>query len=201
MPSSADAGDAEALRRKWDERHGEANCWPDPAAVLVENRHLLPTRGQALDLACGLGASTLFLARAGLEVWAWDLSSVAIAALRARAGAEGIVVHAEVRDLLRAPPEPARFDLILVSHFLERALCPAIAAALRPGGLLFYQTFAREAVSDRGPANPAYRPGPNELLRLFPGLIARFYREEGQVGDPGRGTRDIVQLVGQWQRP
>ncbi|WP_240905903.1 hypothetical protein [Thiorhodococcus mannitoliphagus] len=75
-----------------------------------------------------------------------------------------------------------------------------MAAALRPGGLLLYQTFSREAVTDRGPSNPDYRLAPNELLRLFPGLIVRAYRDEGCVGDTRRGTRDIAFLVAQAPR-
>lgn len=197
MPSAETAEETEALRRRWEDRYREAARLPEPAGVLVENRHLLPARGRALDLACGLGTNALFLARIGLEVWAWDLSAVAIAALQARAVAEGLGVHAEVRDVLGEPPEPGRFDVILVSQFLDRALCSAIAVALRPGGLLFYQTFVRESVSEQGPANPAYRLERNELLRLFPGLVVRFYREEGRVGRLTCGARDIAQLVAQ----
>jgi hypothetical protein len=106
-------------------------------------------------------------------------------------------VAASVRDLTAAPPPPEHFDLILVAHFLDRGLCPAIARARRPGGLLFYQTFSREAVSDRGPSNRAYRLGPNELLDLFRGLVVRAYRDEGRLGDLGRGTRDLALLVAQ----
>jgi hypothetical protein len=74
-------------------------------------------------------------------------------------------------------------------------LFPALAAALRPGGLLFYQTWTREAVTGRGPANPAYRLEPGELLRAFAGLRVLAYREEGRVGDVARGVRDQAWLV------
>ena len=197
IPPAGNEEETAALRTKWDARYRETDRLPEPAAVLVENRHLLPTRGRALDLACGLGSSALLLARAGLDVYAWDLSPVAIAALKTRAVAEGLSVQAEVRDVQTDPPEPVRFDVILVSYFLERALCARIAAALRPNGLLFYQTFVREAVTDQGPGNPVYRLDRNELLRLFPGLIVHFYREEGRVGDVTQGTRDVSQLVAQ----
>ena len=63
------------------------------------------------------------------------------------------------------------------------------------GGLLFYQTFSREAVTDQGPSKPEYRLLPNELLRLFRGLLVRVYREEGKLGDVTRGFRDLTQLV------
>ena len=65
-------------------------------------------------------------------------------------------IASQARDIIARPPPPSSFDVIVVSHFLDRRLAPAIAWALRPGGLLFYQTFAREAVTDQGPSNPEF---------------------------------------------
>jgi len=189
--------DTEALRDKWNQRYTGADRPSVPALVLSENAHLLPQRGTALDLACGLGANALFLAERGLEVTAWDLSPVAVERLRSEADARGLRIDAQVRDIVAQPPVASIFDVILVSHFLDRELAPAIAAALRPGGLLFYQTFTREAVSDQGPANPQYRLAGNELLQLFAGLTVRVYREEGRLGDLSQGTRDLALLVAQ----
>ncbi len=185
------------LQAKWDDRYRARTGLPTAALVLSENAYLLPPQGRALDLACGLGANALFLARHGLTVEAWDLSPVAIERLTEQAASLSLSVQARVRDVVAQPPEPESFDVILVSHFLERSLTPALATALRPGGLLFYQTFTREAVSDCGPSSPAYRLATNELLELFPGLIVRAYREEGRVGDLSRGCRDLALLVAQ----
>ena len=201
--------DLAALRAKWDQRHGSAEGLPAPALILREYGHLLPRprrlpdcdpdwqQGEALDLACGLGANAIWLAQQGFQVSAWDLSPVAIQRLSALARERGLPVAALVRDVIAEPPPAEGFDLILVAHFLDRGLCRAIADALRPGGLLFYQTFSREAVTECGPSNPTYRLGPNELLDLFPDLIVRAYRDEGRVGDLRRGIRDLALLVAQ----
>jgi len=192
---------SEDLRTKWNLRHAEAEGVGDTPRVLRDNLHLLPARGDALDLACGRGAGALLLARHGLRVQAWDLSEVAIERLVAEARQQGLRnLYAKVRDVIQAPPEPNGFDLILVSFFLERGLAPQLIDALRPGGLLFYQTFTRAAVSAFGPSNPEYRLGDNELLRLFPRLTVRFYREDGRLGDLGAGCRDIAMLVAE-KRP
>jgi SAM-dependent methyltransferase len=188
---------ADDLRAKWDARYRESDRIPAPALVLSENLHLLPRSGAALDLACGLGENALLLAEHGLAVSAWDLSPVAIQRLRRAAEVRSLPVSAEVRDVQASPPAPECFDVIVVAHFLDRTLAPAITAALRPGGLLLYQTFTREAVSAQGPSSPAYRLAPNELLRLFPGLLIRSYREEGRCGDLSRGVRDLAMLVGE----
>jgi len=189
--------DARGLRAKWDRRYRGCDHRPEPAAVLRENLHLLPASGRALDLACGLGANALLLAEAGLDVAAWDLSPVAVEQLRSEAGNRGLEVDARVRDVCARPPGPGSFDVIVVAHFLDRRLAPELRRALRPGGVLFYQAFSREAVSSCGPSNPDFRLDENELLTLFRGLVIRFYRDEGLAGDRGRGTRDIAQLVAQ----
>lgn len=167
------------------------------AEVLAQNTHLLPAKGDALDLACGRGANALHLATAGLRVSAWDLSPVAIDRVILTAERQGVEITAEVRDVVLQPPAPDSFDVILVSYFLERTLAPFLIESLRPGGLLFYQTFTREAVSDCGPRNPAYRLAENELLQLFQSLRVRCYREEGRLGDIDRDCRDIAMLVAQ----
>ncbi len=187
------------LRRKWDQRYrdrrpGEA----DPAWVLREYGHLLPSGGEALDFACGLGDNAIYLARRGFRVSAWDLSPVAIDKLARYAAAEGLPVQAAVRDVEAEPPPAGRFDVIVVSHFLHRPGLPALAAALRPGGLLYYQTWTVDKRPDGpGPSDPRFLLRPNELLRAFCSLRLLAYREEGRCGDPARGVRDIAALVAQ----
>lgn len=181
---------------KWNKRYAESAAeTPQPLEVLVDNAHLLPRGGVALDLASGLGGSALWLARRGFETYAWDWSDVAIEKLRLSAA--GLPLTAQIRDVEAQPPEAGRFDVICVGHFLQRDLCTAIAAALKPGGVLFYQTFTQEKVDDSGPGNPDFRLAPNELLQLFSDLIVRYYRDEGTCGDIGAGFRNRAQLVAQ----
>ncbi len=182
-------------RARWQRRYQAGEGAARPARVLRELDFLLPASGRALDLACGRGGNALLLAERGLAVEAWDYAPAAIEALRAEAARRGLRLRAGVRDVLSEPPEAARYDVITVSYFLERDLAPAIAAALRPGGLLFYETFTQDAPDGAGPSNPAFRLAPNELLGLFPGLRVLDYREHARVGDPLRGQRDIATLV------
>lgn len=186
----------------WNARYAAAGATDAlPAQVLADFAHLLPAQGQALDLACGLGANARLLARRGLRVEAWDSAEVAIARLRELADCEGLDVRTRVRDVLAQPPGPESFDVIVVSRFLERSLAPALRDALRPGGLLYYQTFVREAVDPEcGPRRAEYRLGRNELLTLFPGLCLVVYREEGRLGDCGAGFRDEAYAVFQRAR-
>lgn len=188
---------SEEIRQLWDNRYRDTIDVQQPAVVLREHLHLLPGTGKALDLACGLGANALLLANQGLETWAWDISPVAVARLAETAHRAGTPIHAEVRDVTSQPPEPDSFDVIVVSHFLERQLAPALRAALRPAGVLFYQTFSHLRIDESGPQNPVFRLEDNELLSLFTGLKVRVYREDGLLGDHQHGFRNEAMLVAQ----
>ncbi len=184
-------------RNSWDQRYRDTpDTAPLPIAVVRDYAHLLPVEGRALDLACGRGGTALLLARCGLTVDAWDLSAVALGQLEAAAARDGLTIASRVRDVVAEPPPPACYDAITVGYFLDRRLTPAIMAALRPGGLLFYQTFGPERVGDRGPRNPAYRLATGELLHLFAPLRVHLYREDGVPGDRARGLRGEVQFIG-----
>ena len=184
-------------REKWDSRYQDTKLFAnEPAYVLKEYGYLLPEHGAALELAAGLGANTLYLAQRGLNCTAWDISPVAMERLSAQAVAQGLTIECQARDVIAHPPPPQSFDLIVVSRFLERSLCPSIINALRPNGLLFYQTFIRDKTDcNLGPSNPHFLLDTNELLRLFQGLTVRVYREDGMVGDRKRGARNEACLV------
>ena len=84
-----------------------------------------------------------------------------------------------------------------MSRFLDRTLSDAIIGALKPDGLLFYQTFTREKTSRKPPNNPDYLLTENELLALFSPLRVIFYRENALIGELQRGLRNEAQFVGQ----
>ncbi|MDH5178468.1 MAG: methyltransferase domain-containing protein [Gammaproteobacteria bacterium] len=182
---------------KWDQRYRLNEEPPVAARVLTENLHLLPAQGTALDFACGLGGNALLLAREGLETLAWDISPVAIVKLQQTADDQQLPVTAEVRDVMKHPLPEQHFDVIVVSYFLERSLAPALQKALKPNGLLFYQTFNQTRLTGRGPQNPDYRLAENELPALFAGLKIRYYREDGLTGELTSGLRDESLLVAQ----
>ena len=184
------------IKEKWNERYSAAQDELHAAQVLRENLHLLPERGRALDLACGLGANAILLAKQGLQVEAWDIADVAVASLQQTALRRQLSIQAEVRDVETYPPDPGTFDVIVVSYFLARGIIPALIQALGPGGLIYYQTFTQQRVSDRGPQQTKFRLAEQELLQLFSGLQVVFYREEGRIGDVRKGCRDEAMYIG-----
>ena len=182
---------------KWDAHYQSGKHDQKQAVrVLRDYAHLLPTSGDALDLACGTGANALYLANKGMRVSAWDISAQALAILEGRCNRDSLQIEMQQRDVVQSPPLKNSFDVIVVSYFLDRGLIPDIINALRPGGLLFYQTFTRAKVEDYGPRNPDYRLAQNELLDLCHDLQLLIYHEENCVGDCNQGFRNEAYLVG-----
>lgn len=190
------------VEAKWNKIYADKNtdnhALENTAAyVLREHAYLLPNSGSALDLACGLGGNAIFLAKQGMNTHAWDISEIAIDKLQTYCQKNKLAVTASIRNVEKTPPDTNSFDVICVSFFLDRALSSSIVDALKPNGLLFYQTFLEEKVSDDGPSNPQYRLQQNELLTLFSPLHILNYQEHGKVGDIKKGLRDVATLVAQ----
>lgn len=185
-----------SLQEKWDHIHTKNNS-SVPVNVLVANHFLLPDKGRALDLACGLGANALFLAEQGLDVHAWDISSVALNKLKQNALKKSLEIS--VKQVFIEPKMLPKntFDIIVLSHFLDRSLSNAIMESLKPSGLVFYQTYVREKIAAVGPKNPAFLLARNELLKLFQPLQTVYYRENGLVGDLQCGERNEALYIGQ----
>ncbi len=193
-------------RQKWDAHYLRAGRCPGggafaPLDVLRDFSYLLPAAGDALDLACGLAANAEFLARRGLHVRAWDISSAAIETVDKRIHESGLSVDARVRDVVRQPPPANQFDVIVVSRFLDRGIVDDLVAALKPGGLLIYQTFVIDKMAEVGPGNPDYLLHRGELLELFSVLAPRVFFDLGSVGDGGHGLRNESVLIAQKVTP
>ena len=144
----------------------------EPARWLVDHRHLLPPGGTALDVAAGRGRNAIWLAQQGFDTTAIDRDAAALEELRADAARLGLRVHTELRDVeiegTRLPA--AAYDVLVVVHYLHRPLFPALTAAVRPGGVLVYETFTAAQAARGKPTNPAFLLQPGELR----GLVAPF---------------------------
>lgn len=180
---------------KWDAIYSNKEHSPTASFVLTQNQHLLPRHGIALDLACGQGGNAVLLEKAGLDVSAWDVSPVVIKQLQGFAEINNLTINAQIRDVVESPPEPNSLDVLVVSFFLDRSLCKRLLAALRPGGLLFYQTYCQQKVEQQGPSNVDFLLADNELLSLFSTMKVRVYREESLLGDHHQGWRNQALLV------
>ena len=162
-----------------------------PSSWLVAHRTWLPASGRALDVACGRGRHARWLALHGFETIAVDRDPDAVAALQARARAEGLPITGVVMDLEAGDVDLGRavYDVVVVVHYLHRPLFPALLAALTPGGVLIYETFTTAQAARGRPTNPAFLLEPGELRRR----VERLDILDAREGDfEGRMVASVV---------
>lgn len=162
----------------WEARYrsGTHCCGQEPNRFLIENLHRLPSGGRALDLAMGEGRNALFLARQGFHVTGLDRSPTAVGRARERAAQEGLAFEAAVVDLENHVLPRETYDLVVVTLYLQRSLFTPIIEALRPNGMLVYETLTVGQLKYR-PHNPAFLLERGELLDAFGALEILAYRE------------------------
>ena len=156
---------AETDRTRWDERYADrAPATVGPPAAFSRHQDFFPSSGHALDLACGQGGASVWLALRGLDVLGVDVSSLAIARARELAAdnAVGGRCRFEVADLDDGLPPGPPADVIVCHKFRDRRLDAAIVERLAPGGLL-----AVSALSEVGARPGPFRVTAGELVRAF----------------------------------
>ena len=152
---------AQEDKERWDEKYQD-NPMPDQPINLISDYAALATGKQALDIACGMGRHSKYLASLGFKVDALDISSVAIEQLQ---NIPNINAKEVDFDTYTLPKE--RYDLIVCTYFLERRLFPQIIDALKPNGILLMETFLYDPENDRKPSNPAFLLNKGELETTF----------------------------------
>jgi len=155
-----------------------------PSPFVLAHLSLAPS-GPALDVACGSGRHALAIARTGRTVDAIDRDPERCARLADDARRDGLGICVVCADLEQKPLPIGRYAIVVDTLYLDRTFVPMLVAALRPGGLLLFETFAFEQLATGHPRNPAFVLQPNELLHLASGLRVLAYRE-GPVERDGR---------------
>jgi SAM-dependent methyltransferase len=173
----------------WEQFYGEREqVWSGkPNAVLVEEVDSMAA-GSALDLGCGEGADSIWLAGRGWRVTGTDISQVALgrAAAHAEEAGVGDRVTWERHDFSRSIPT-GPFDLVS-AHFLHSpvddprdAALRAAADAVAPGGTLL--VVSHEAV----PWHPEIEfPTPQQVLDSL-GIDPDEWEVERLASRPRRG--------------
>ncbi len=159
---------------------------------------LIARGGRVVDVACGSGRHLRHLRGLGFAVVGIDRD---VDALGTAPGLEGIELVARDIESGPWPFAPGTFDGVVVTNYLWRPLLPALIAALREGGVLIYETFARGNERYGRPTNPEFLLRRNELLEWALPQLQVVAFEQGVVARPAPAVVQRICAVREAREP
>jgi len=158
---------SEKDREKWNRKYREKPALLEvraPSAMLASHLHLVEGNC-ALDLACGSGRHTHFLAEKGFCVDAVDISSVALEQLAKTLDSNSVTLVEA--DLDSFTPQEERYDLAVMTNYLDRPLIARTAQNLKSGALFFLETYMAHPQNEKKDSNPDFLLKAGELKTFF----------------------------------
>ena len=179
MPAAMDS-------EAWDRRYAERELvWTSqPNRFLVAEVAALPP-GRALDVACGEGRNTVWLAERGWEVTGVDFSEVGLEKARELAKLRSVGSRWVAANLLEYTPERQAFELVLVFYLQvpaaqRRAIVRTVAEAVAPGGAFLLVAHDRSNLEHGygGPENAAVLYTASDVVGDLEGAGLQIERAE-----------------------
>ena len=130
-------------RVPYDEYYKKKDYFGNPYPGLKDFFCCYPKKEHVLDLGCGQGRDTLFIAKQGLKVTAVDISQVGLEQLKIKAESANLDVTV-IKDNIYTFPITKEYDIVLLDSILhfykkdilsETELVKSIALNLKKGGL------------------------------------------------------------------
>ena len=139
--------------------------------------------GPVLDVACGAGRHTRLFLDHGHDVTAVDRDISRLGDIVRHPNLTILETDLEAGD---DPwrPAPATYGTIVVTNYLWRPLLPALIEAVKPGGMLLYETFALGNERFGKPSNPDFLLRPDELKDAVADKLEVVAHEQGHVTEP-----------------
>lgn len=176
-------------KQRWNERYVD-NPMPSTASPLLEKYIHHANVGQAIDIACGTGRNTHFLASRGFLVDAVDFSDYALAKVNNSSTITKIDTDLDKYNLAHN-----KYDVIININYLNRRLVSQMKDALKCGGVIFFETFIVAHGDFNMPTtNLDYLLRKNELLHSFIGLEVIYYEERIDINLRGEKIK-VASLV------
>jgi SAM-dependent methyltransferase len=168
-----------------------------PSPWIARFAPLIPAGARVLDLACGHGRHSRFLAARLCDVVAIDRDSQALVAL---AGVPRVTTIAADLEGGPWPLSGQQFDAIVAANYLHRPLFPKLLDALDSDGAFLYETFAAGNEAYGRPSNPDHLLAADELLSLLRERLTIVAFEQGRVGGVRPAVMQRIAAVGRDRR-
>lgn len=183
-------------KKRWNARYSQQSNWRNhpPKNILIEYSHLIPKNSIVLDAAAGLGGNGRYLSEKGHTVISLDISVVGILKSKQMNIASNLNFIGAVYDLSNPWMPKNYFDAILNFSFLERKCFSAYKKALKPNGLLFFQTFLKNPKDSEEKIHYLEK---GELLKEFQDFRIIFHNIRKITSGIKHSNRQVEQLVAQ----
>jgi len=168
-------------RDKWNQRYAEDSYHKNNPVVLLEDWLPELPLGKALDVASGAGRNSIFLAQAGYQVDAIDISPEGLHKARQQAESQGLNINWIEHDLDQAFQFDTDYDLIVVMWYVNLALITRLCDCLAPGGYLLCEEHLITDQDVIGPTSSSYRVAPGALREAVSGLDVLLYEESIEI--------------------
>jgi len=185
------------IDKGWLQRGNQSKRLWQPASVVKRfvKDHSTDARDQTgLDLACGAGRDSLYLAQQGWQMTAVDYSQSALDKLQQVSSRHHLKIDTQLLDLEKnfasLLAQEYRYDLILVVRYLHRPLLDKLPLLLKSGGIIVYQTFMQGCEAFGSPKNPRFLLKSGELARLYQNLHILYDQQEFLID--GRPTNAFI---------
>lgn len=156
-----------------------------------------------LDLACGSGRNGLYLIENNIPVTFADVNGAALEQVQQSLSclsndSQKLAQYWQVDfEQAGSAPLPAlSFAGVMVFRYLHRPLFEQIKAAIKPGGIIIYETFTEQQAQFGRPKNPDFLLKSAELLEMFVGweILHSFEGVVDTVANDGT-KQAIAQIV------
>ncbi|MDD2448639.1 MAG: methyltransferase domain-containing protein [Sulfurimonas sp.] len=176
-------------KKKWNEKYSQ-NEEQGEVSAIVEKYISHANIGIALDVACGTGRNTDFLAKKGFEVDAVDISNVALEKV-----SKLPTINKIEADLDKYNIAPNKYDLIVNVNYLNRRIVSQMKDGLKKDGVIIFETYLLAHGDFKIPTmNLDYLLRKNELLHSFIALEVIYYEERIDVNSNGERVK-IASIV------
>ena len=183
-------------RDKWNQRYAEDSYHKNNPVVLLEEWLPKLSVGKALDVACGAGRNSIYLARSGFQVDAIDVSAEGLRKARQQALQQGLEINWIEHDLDQPFPFEADYDLIIVMWYVNLELIARLCDCLATGGYLLCEEHLLTDQEVIGPSSPDYRVVPGALRETVSALDVLLYEESvetSSIGEKVASARVVAQ--------
>jgi len=194
-----------AQLERWNKRFSvdEYIFGKGPNAFLASQRELFRPGMRALSVADGEGRNSVWLARLGLRVTAFDFSPVGVEKAQALAREAGVEVDYRLSDIFRWDWTERPYDAVVVifAQFMgpeaRRPLFEGMKAALVPGGVLVMQGYTPKQLEHAtGGPKELENFYTQELLReSFGDMEVLHLREHEDLVDEGNAHQGMSALI------